>query len=257
MSIGEQLGGLFEAAGQPGEQKGLTLAKVTNISDPDKLNRVKCLPIGWEGAKETDWCYIMTPFAGKACGQFFFPDVDDLVVLAFLENDPHRPFILGAFWNKTVKSPYVIENGKVYNFSIKTPGKTELLFYDEPKKQRVTLTLPSGAKLEIDDEKESIRLQDKQGDNALLLDIKGGKAVLQAKTKLTLSAGDTSIVLESGGNITQKGKGKISVEGTTVEIKGKSKLALSGATAEVKADATLDMKATGPASLKGAIVKIN
>ena len=41
------------------------------------------------------------------------------------------------------------------------------------------------------------------------------------------------------------------------QAKASGKLALQGATAQVKSDATLDLNASGPATLKGAIVKIN
>ena len=107
MSITDKLSA---AMGQPDYQlgremfrTGLTLAKVTNIKDEQKLNRVKCLPIGWGDQEETDWCYVMAPMGGNDCGAFFFPQVNDLVVLAFLDGDPHRPIVLGDRW--TVLDP--------------------------------------------------------------------------------------------------------------------------------------------------------
>ncbi len=254
MGIADQFQEALDASGQGYERQmarpGLTLAKVTNVTDPDKLNRVKCLPIENENKEETDWCYVMAPLGGKQCGQFFFPNVNDLVVLAYLGGDPHRPMVIGAFWNTEVKPPYVIEGGKVQEFSIKTPGGTELLFHDEKKKEKVTLTLPSGTTLIVDDEKQAVSLKDKAGGNALTMDLKGGNVALKAKTKLTLSAGQTTITLESSGNITQKAAGNITQ-------KANAKVAIQGAQAEVKATAALTLQATGPATLKGAIVNIN
>ena len=171
MSIAEEFQSALGAAGQSYERQmqrpGLSLAVVTNINDEEKLNRVKCLPIENENKEETDWCYVMAPLGGKQCGQFFFPNVNDLVVLGYLGGDPHRPIVLGAYWTTQFPPPYTIQDGKVYNFSIKTPNGTELLFYDEPKKQKVTLTLPSGTVLSIDDENQAVALKDKAGDNAL------------------------------------------------------------------------------------------
>ncbi len=147
MSIGKQFEDTLDQAGyglfHQMDRPGLTLAVVTNINDDKKLNRVKCLPIENEQKEETDWCYVMAPLGGKGHGQFFFPNVNDLVVLGYLGGDPHRPIVLGAYWNSEVTPPYTIEKEQVYNFSIKTPNGTELLFYDEPDKQKVTLTLPS------------------------------------------------------------------------------------------------------------------
>lgn len=236
---------------------GLYLAVVTNINDEENLNRVKCIPIENDDAEETDWCYVMAPLGGKDCGQFFFPSVNDLVVLAYLGGDPRRPMVLGAYWNTEVKPPYPIQDGKVYNYTIKTPSGTELLFYDEPGKQKVTLTLPSGTVLSIDDEKKAVALQDKSGENALTMDLQGGNIELKAKTKLTLSAGSTSVVLESSGNLTQKASSKIAMEAATLEEKGSAKVAVQGATVEVKADATLNLQATGTTTIKGLAVSIN
>ena len=50
MSIAEQLDSLSREMGmglrRGMDRRGLTLAKVTNVTDPEKFNRVKCLPIG-------------------------------------------------------------------------------------------------------------------------------------------------------------------------------------------------------------------
>ena len=261
MSIAKQFEETLKESGsglaQQMNRSGLTLAVVTNIKDEEKLNRVKCLPVENENKEETDWCYVLAPLGGKEHGQFFFPNVGDLVVLGYLAGDPHRPLVLGACWNTEVKPPYIIEDEKVYNFSIKMPTGTEFLFYDEPKKQKVTLTMPSGTVLNIDDENSAVTLSDKEGDNALKMDLKKGEIVLSAKTKLTISAGDTSIVLESSGNITQKASTKIAMEAATIEGKASSKLALSGAAGEVKADSTLTLQGSGQAELKGGMVKIN
>jgi len=261
VSIASQFEDTLEGAGygsaQQMERRGLTLAVVTNINDEEKLNRVKCIPIENDQKEETDWCYVMAPLGGKEHGQFFFPNVDDLVVLGYLGGDPHRPFVLGAFWNTEVAPPYVIEEGKVYNFSIKTPGGTELLFYDEPEKQRFTVTLPSGSSLIINDETKEISLSDKDAKNLLKMSLEGGEVTLQADQKLTLAAGSTQIVLEASGNLTQKADSKISSSAATIEEKASASLSLKGASAEVKADGTLTLQASGPTAVKGAVVQIN
>lgn len=261
MSIADQLDALLEQGeethGREAFRSGLTLAKVTNIKDDQNFNRVKCLPIGAEEAEETDWCYVMTPMGGKECGMFFFPQVGDLVVLAYLEGDMHCPMVLGGFWNTEVTPPYPVKDGKIEDYSIRTPKKIELLLHDEDKKQKVTLTMPSGTVLTLDDEAQKVTLQDKGGDNALIMDLKGGEITLQAKTTLTLSAGQTKIVLSSQGDITQKGNGTVSTEGVNVKTKATSQLEMEGAMAKLKASATMDLQSSGTATLKGSIVQIN
>ena len=261
MSISDQLDKMMGLAGQTDSRQmsrsGLTLAKVTNVTDEDKLNRVKCLPIGAKDEEETDWCYVMSPLGGKDCGAFFFPQVDDLVVLAYLDDDPHRPLVLGAYWNTETTPPLTIQDGKVEEYLLRTPKKIEILLHDKDNEQKVTLTMPSGTLISIDDKEQKIDIQDKGGDNALSMDLKGGNVELKAKTKLTLSAGDTKLTLESSGNLTGKASAKVAFEAANIEQKASAGLKLSGAQAEVKASATLDLNASGPATLKGAMVNIN
>lgn len=260
MSMTDQLDALLKSpGGQMGQGGGftLTLAKVTNIKDDKKLNRVKCLPIGAPDKEETDWCYVMAPMGGKDRGLFLFPQVGDLVVLGYIGGDPHRPIVLGCFWNNETKAPIEIKDGKAEDYCLRTPQKIEIMLHDEKKKEKLTVTMPSGTKVELDDEKKKISIQDKKGDNALLMDLQKGEIQLKAKSKLTLSAGKTTITLEQGGNITEKGNGTISMDGASIKGKAKGALQMQGMDAEVKANASLKLSASGPASLKGAILKLN
>ena len=111
--------------------------------------------------------------------------------------------------------------------------------------------------LSIDDENQAVALKDKGGDNALTMDLKGGNIALKAKTKLTLSAGDTTVELDASGTLTEKAKTKISMEAATVEEKGTAQVSVQGKVVEVKADATMTLQASGPNTIKGAMVNIN
>lgn len=246
MSIAEQLNSLMGSSDLLTEREmfrtGLTLAKVTNITDKGELNRVKCLPIGSPDKEETDWCYVMAPMGGENRGAFFFPQVDDLVVLAYLDGDPHRPLVLGACWNTACKPPRTVKEGKAEEYVLRTPKGIEIALQDTNQKQKVSLTMPSGTVLTLDDEKSRVTVQDKQGNNGLIMDMNSGEITLKARTKITIAAGQATLELQSTGDITQKGAGKISIQGTNVEV---------------KSSAMMDLNASGPASLKGAVVKIN
>ncbi len=218
---------------------------------------MKCLPIGAKDPEETDWCYVMAPMGGKDRGLFLFPQVGDLVVLGYIGADPHRPIVLGSFWNTETTPPLAVKDGKAEDYCLRTPNKIEILLHDEGGKQKLTVTMPSGTVVELDDENKKASVHDKNSDNALLMDLGKGEVELKAKTKLTLSAGKTTITLEQGGNITEKGTGAIKLDGGSIEGKSKGKLALQGMDAEVKANASLKLSASGPASLKGAVLKLN
>ena len=257
--IVEHLSAIMEAnGGQMGQGSvfTLTLATVKNINDDKKLNRVKCLPIGAPDSEMTDWCYVMTPMGGKERGLFMFPQVDDLVVLGYLESDPHRPIVLGSFWNTTSTPPLKVENNKAEDYCLKTPNKVDMTLHDEKNKQKVTITMPSGTVVEIDDDKQTVTTKNKGGDTALTMKMKDGEIELKAKKKITLTSGSASITLENNGNIAVKGN-KIAVEGTSIEAKAKGQMNLQGMNVGVKANANIDLNATANANIKGLMVNLN
>ena len=94
-------------------------------------------------------------------------------------------------------------------------------------------------------------------ENALNMDLKGGNITLKAKTKLELSAGSTTVTLESGGNLGLKSDKEITAETATLTEKGSAQVSVQGAKVEVKATGTMDLQATGIATLKGTMVNIN
>ena len=261
MSLAQQLESAAADMGMPLERRmarsGLTLARVTNVNDEEGFNRVKCLPIGVPDAELTDWCYFMAPMGGKGCGAFFPPQVDDIVVLAYLDDDPHRPVVLGSIWTTESAPPFTIKDGKVEDFALRTPKKIDFTLHDEEKKQTVTLTMPSGARLCFDDGAQTVAVQDKDGKNALRLNFKSGEGELRSEKKLTLSAGETTITLESSGRLTLKCGGDLSLEGANIKGRAQGQLALQGASAQVKGDTTLELSGSTAAMLKGGMVKIN
>jgi uncharacterized protein involved in type VI secretion and phage assembly len=261
MSLAEALGA-SEGTGAllrgEARKSGIDMAVVTNIKDPDNLGRVRCKRLSEDpGVAETDWCYCMTPWGGKAYGMFFFPNVGDFVYLAYLGGEITNPVVIGCFWAGETAAPYKIESGKNEVSSIKTPKGIEIKLDDKDGKQKLLLTTPSGAQLQIDDEKKTILLQDKDAGNALTLKWEAGEIALKAKKKLTLAAGDTTISLESSGKIEMKATSAVKAEAANVELKAKSAVKAEGATAEVKATGQLTLQASGMTQLKGAMVKIN
>ncbi len=236
----------------------LTLATVKEIKDDQNLNRVRCLPIGAKNEEMSLWCYVMTPMSGAERGLFLFPQVGDLVVLGYLENDPHRPIVLGGFWNTDSKPPVAIKDGKAEDYCLKTPKKVALTLHDEENKQKLTVTMPSGTILEIDDEKKTVTTKNKGGDTSLLMKMEDGEIELKAKSKVTLSAGNASIVLEQNGKITIKGNGgDISIEGKGITGKAQGSMSFQGVNVDVKANMDLNLSATKTASVKGTLLTLN
>ena len=258
MSLADELYGKpkSDAWNQPA-QPGLVLAEVTDLKDPDNLGRVKCYILTEEKANTLDWCYVMSPLAGKSHGIQFMPDVGDIVVLGFLSGDRQRPLVLGSLWNKTIPMPYPLKDGKNFSFSIKTPAGAEILMDGEKGKEKITVTTPAGTKLEMDDEKQAINITDKGGKNAIKMDLKGGEAQILADKKLTLKAGNASLELDGTGKATLKATTSTTLDAATVELKAKSQLKGQGAQTEIKATGQLTLQSSGITNVKGSLLNLN
>ena len=93
---------------------GLHYAIVCQNKDPEKLERIKVRLPWLDGGEEdqTHWAQLLTPFEGKKFGWYTLPDVDDVVVVAFIAGDMSQPVIIGGIWSKTDNSPEPNEDGK-------------------------------------------------------------------------------------------------------------------------------------------------
>lgn len=230
----------------------VTIGVVTDIKDPDKKNRVKVRLINrTDSTQETDFIRVMTPAAGKEFGFFALPEVGDEVLVAFLDGDYAAPYVLGSLWNPKSPAPAKVEDGKneVRLMKSKTAHKLEL--NDGQDAPGIALITAQETKLAMDDKAQTAELTDKDGKNYLKIDISGGTVTLEAKTKLVLKCGKAALELDgSSGEIAIKTSGSIKVDGQQVDVSGKSAV-------NVKASGQLNLEASGPANLKGAIVKVN
>lgn len=262
MSLTDQIAPLLDEAEQTQQNSrvvrhGVALARVTNCIKQDTIYRVKCLIVGADDDEETDWCDIICPFGGMSYGAFWRPRIDDLVVLAYWDGDPHRPVVMGSLWTPEVKPPEFVIEGKTQDYAICTPSKIELCMHDEPEKHQFTCKLPSGAMITMDDSAKQIQMQDKDGENVMRLNWQNGEITLKASKKLTFQTGDTTMTMENNGNVTVSGKGTLSFDGTNVQVKAKSQFEAQGGTVGIKSNATMDWKASGIMTAQAKLVKIN
>lgn len=258
MSLADELYGRpkADAWSQP-EQPGLVLAEVTDLKDPDNLGRIMCHILTEEKANTLDWCYVMSPLAGKQHGIQYMPDVGDLVVLGFISGDRQRPLVLGCLWNKQIPMPYPLKDGKNFSFSIKTPAGSEILMDGEKGKEKITIKTPAETTIVMDDEKKAINIMDKGGKNAIKMDLKGGAMEVLADKKITLKAGSASLELDGSGKATLKATTSTTLDAATVELKAKSQLKGQGAQTEIKATGQLTLQSSGITNVKGSLLNLN
>ncbi len=217
---------------------GLQIAKVLKIAeDPDGEDRIKVhLPMVYESAQEGVWARVATLDAGANRGSFFRPEVDDEVVVGFLNNDPRSVIVLGMLHSSAKAAPLKPDDDSNPIKGFYTRSEMHLLFDDE--KKVITIDTPEGNKLILSEENSEVQLVD-QNNNKLTMDSGG----------ITLNSCQ-DINLKAAGKINLNATSDIKQEGLNVEID-----AQVGFTA--KGNGTAEVSASGQTTIKGAMVMIN
>ncbi|MGZ4078079.1 MAG: type VI secretion system tip protein VgrG, partial [Bacteroidia bacterium] len=200
------------------------------VGDPQNDYRVKVnLPMVAAGT-EGVWARLATLDAGNKRGTFFYPEVDDEVILGFMNDDPREPVILGMLHSKNSSGKPPIEPTQ-NNFvkGIYTKGEIKLVFDDE--KKSVTIETPGGNKVLITDKDEAkITISDSN----------------QNKIEMTKDG----INITSGKDLNLKATGDIKIEGVNIT---------TSANAQYKAEGNsgVELSSSANAVIKGAVVQIN
>ena len=227
----------------PGLQ-GLHAAVVKKLDgDPQKAQRIQ-IELPWlDGKSKLLWARLATMYATNGMGTYFLPEVNDEVLVGFMNADPTHPVILGSLYGEKHKPPFEYE-AKNNTKAIVTREKLRIEF-DEEKKV-ITVATPGKNTLVISDDGKSITLTD-QHKNEIKMD-SGGITLSSSKDiKLTAKGG---ITMDATSKISGTAKSDISLDGMNVKVQAKV-----GAT--VKGNATAELSATGQTTVKGAMVMIN
>ena len=207
---------------------GLHVAKVTAIhDDPLGENRIKVkLPLV-STDEEGTWARIATLDAGNNRGTYFRPEIEDEVIVGFLNDDPRNPIIIGMVHSSAKPAPFEADEENNEKGFV-TRSELKLVFDDD--KNHILLETPGGNKILLSEDEGAIQINDENG-NEVTLD----------------SAG---ISLNSGGDVTIKASGDVSIEGTNINLNATAGFKAEGATgAEVSSGAST--------SIKGSIVQLN
>ena len=208
--------------------KGLHVGIVTQLeADPNGEERILVkIPI-INNEEQGIWCRVASPDAGDNRGFYFRPEIEDEVIIGFINEDPNNAIVLGTLYSSGKPSPITASDNN-HQKGIVTRSEMKVLFDDE--KKSIEIETPAGKKITLDEDKGVIIIED-ENSNVITIDSKG-------------------IKLESAGNIELKATGDVKIEGANVSI---------NATAQFKAEgsAGAELSSGAAAILKGSIVQIN
>jgi len=223
------------AAGLLPAVHGLQVGIVTALAgDPDGEHRIRVrLPVV-SVSDDGVWARLATLDAGAERGTYFRPEIDDEVIVGFIDGDPRHAVVLGMLHSSAKATPEPLSddnNKKGY------ASREKLLLSFDDEKKIIHLETPAGNKLSLTEEDGGITMQDQNGN------------------KIELSS--DGIAIESSKDINIKAASAIKLEGVTIEIAASSGLKASGSgTLELKgASATVEGSAV--LTLSGGLVKIN
>lgn len=233
------------AAGQLPAIPHLQTGIVKAVSgDPDGQFRVQVeLPLLQAGSKGMVWARLGTFYAYSGIGGEFYPEVGEEVVLAFMNNDPRYPVILGSLWSKQ-NPPPVTPDAQNNQKCIVTRSKLRMDFFEDRK--AVEISTPGGQSVTLDDQAKSITVKD----------INGNKITMEA----------AGITIDSAAKLVLKAASSVSVTaGTTMDLKAGTDVKISGvnisetasASYSAQGSAQAELKSGGILTIQGALVKIN
>jgi Rhs element Vgr protein len=215
------------ATGRSSAMHGLQTGIVTSITDNNGQYRVKIrLPIVNE-QDEGIYARVATLDAGDKRGTFFRPEINDEVVVGFMNDDASNPVILGMLHSSAKPAPLEPATANPEKGYVSRSG-IKLIFNDD--KKSVLIETPGDRVFEMNDNANSITLKDGNG-NTIVMDQSG-------------------VAIESAKDISIKAGASISLSASEIKLKADAAMSVEGS-------GSTSVSSSGVMEIKGSLVKIN
>jgi Rhs element Vgr protein len=202
--------------------QGLHIGIVTQLqNDPDGEDRILVKIPVINNEEDGIWCRVATLDAGNNRGTYFRPEIEDEVIVGFINNDPRHAVVLGML-NSSAKPAPVTASDDNHEKGYVSRSEMKMIFNDD--KKSFSLETPAGNKFIITEDETKIHFEDQNG-NKITMDADG--ILLDSAKDINIKA-VKDINLEAGANLSIKGGAQTKVEGSAgAELS-------SGATTNVK-----------------------
>jgi Rhs element Vgr protein len=208
--------------------KGLHIGVVTQLQDdPDGEDRIHVkIPI-INAEEQGVWCRVSTLDAGDKRGSFFRPEIEDEVIVGFINEDPNQAIVLGML-NSSAKPAPIVASDDNHEKGFVTRSEMKVMFNDD--KKSITIETPAGKIVTLDEDKGIIKLEDEHK-NVVTMDDKG-------------------ISIETAGEFKVKASKDVTIEGMNINVK-------AGAQLKAEGSAGAEISSGASTVVKGSIVQIN
>lgn len=215
-------------SGQFSKMQGLNIGVVTDIVDPKGEGRVRIkLPI----VNPDDagiWARVATLDAGNNRGSLFRPEIEDEVIIGFLNGDSSQPIILGMLHSSSKPAPFEPEEANDKKGYV-SRSEIKITIHDGDKS--ITIETPGGREIKMDDTAEEIEIKDSSGNSIIMnsdgitidspmeINITAGSGLNLAAPQIGIKA-DSSASFEASGSMSVKSDGTAEIKGSMVDIQG-------------------------------------
>ena len=234
--------GTLPAAGMFAPMHGLQLGVVKQITqDPQKHNRILVhLPLVQSKPQEGIWCRLASFYATQQSGMFFIPELEDEVVVGFINDDIRFPIILGSLYSNQHAPPKIVDQNNLYK-SFVSKEKLEFTFHDDKEGPEIIIKTPQGGIIQLSDKDKSIKIID-QNNNKVILSKDGIDFTSSKDIHLNAQA---NVTIKSGKDIIIQGSKDINLNSMNLNAKASMKAIVSGnASTEIKSNMTTIIKGT-------------
>lgn len=223
------------AAGLIGSIRGLQVGKVVQLqSDPDGEDRILVRVPVIDNTAQGIWTRVASLDAGANRGAFFMPEIDDEVIVGFINDDPRDAVVLGMLHSSAKPAPITAADANDEK-GFTTRSKMHISFNDSTK--TISIDTPAGNTLTLDESSMKIEIKD-QSNNKITMDATG----IKIESPL-------NIEVKAGVNLTLSAAAMLSIGGASLGIKADGNVGIEGATAKLSAQ--------GITEINGSLVKIN
>ena len=214
---------------------GLQTGIVTVLEgDPDGEDRIKVRLPMISTSDDGIWARISTLDAGSERGTFFRPDIDDEVIVGFLNDDPRHPVVLGMVHSSAKPAP---EPPKDDNHRKGYVSREKMKFNFDDEKKIITLETPAGNKMMLSEDAKGISFVDQNGN------------------KITMD--DSGITIESVKDVIIKAAGDVKIDGININVKASAAFKAEGTATTEVSGANTTIKGSAAAIIQGGMVQIN
>lgn len=223
------------AAGLVGSIPGLQIGKVVQLeSDPDGEDRILVKIPVIDNDAQGIWTRVASLDAGSDRGAFFRPEIDDEVIVGFINDDPRDAVMLGMLHSSAKPAPITAQDVN-HEKGFTTRSGMHIYFNDD--KKIIRIDTPAGNYITLDESGTKMELKD-QNSNIVTMDASGIN--MESPKEINIKAG-TNLTLEATASFT--------IKGNSLSAKANVDVSVEGATAK--------LNGSGQTEIKGGIVRIN